>query len=1365
MQNQNRVKQLFKLFLPCSILAVYFQHESMAQRPSQKNFETLARSFSETVKPILSTNCLGCHSTEKMEGDLDLERFADLETVRKEPEIWRHALEQISAGEMPPKNRKRLTVDDHSTVTGWIQDYLRTEALANAGDPGAVLVRRLTNVEYDNTIRDLTGVDLKPTREFPADGAAGEGFTNVGDALVMSPALLEKYMEAARDVSSHLVLTPTGSRFSKFNTTADWTNELLSDIRAFYRERTDPEGHTRVLLQGLEWDTNAGGRIPLAQYLTATISLRESAKVDSQTIQSLAEKEKLSPKYLARLWHEFNRPDATPLLKRIQHHWRKAQPGQVQPLAIEIQNWQKMLTKFGSVGHFKQWLGANDPVVRSVSVSKSLQIQPNQSSVELHLSSQNIISFVDSQAELQWNNPRLEKPGHPNLSLGMLPNAISELERLRKELKRTGQYLNAIDEMRLNQKKVEETAILKDQSLDLTMLQAWSKLVGYDGVSAASPAKLMLNKLTNINGSSWVNGWGSPATPSVIANSSGETMRVPGILKPHSVAVHPSPAESVVASWTSPVDATLDIETVVNDAHGDCGNGVTWSLELRKGFSRRVLAAGFADTSKPNVISPQRGIRVSRGSIVSLVIGPRNREHTCDLTEIELKLVDNADKARSWSLNADVSPDIHAGNPHADRLGNASVWSFTLEPVVADSSSGFATIPTGSKLDQWLVSEDQDSRRKLARELQSMFESGQVPPANSPDAVMIDRLRSLNGPLFSTVNFAGLSKPDSDSIKTTVGDSVFYQIPAEWAEGRTFLATVEATGQWADHDAVQVSVQQDVKSQPSAINPSGSVLSGSDSGSQQWVKAFADFRDLLPGALCYPQIVPVDEVVTVALFHREDDNLSRLLLSDAEKMHLDRLWDELWFVSQEPLKVEVGYRQFMEYVTQDGDVRVFEPLRQPIKMRADAFRKQLQDVQEPQFESVLKVVDKAWRRPLAESEKEQLRSLYQSLRKQDLPHEKALRLVLVRALLSPAFLYRLEPASDQARIRPLNDWELASRLSYFLWSSLPDERLRYLADSRQLHRPEVLSAEVQRMLADPKTRALATEFACQWLHLKDFNTLNEKSEKIFPEFLELREPMYEEVVRFFSDFFQNNRPVSDILESDRTYLNAQLAMFYDVTGVQGDDWRAVEGMKQVGRGGLLGFAALTARQAGASRTSPILRGNWLLETLLGEKLPKPPKNVPQLPESELDTDGLTMRQITEKHRADPACSKCHDRIDPFGMALESFDAIGRRRASDLAGRKVDTAVVLADGTHFEGIDGLRSYLISQRKAAFLHQFHKKLLGFALGRSVIVSDDPLLEQLDALAQTPGKGVQEAIELIVKSPQFMNQRGLQADSMTE
>ncbi|TXT33709.1 MAG: hypothetical protein FD138_1819, partial [Planctomycetota bacterium] len=226
------------------------------------------------------------------------------------------------------------------------------------------------------------------------------------------------------------------------------------------------------------------------------------------------------------------------------------------------------------------------------------------------------------------------------------------------------------------------------------------------------------------------------------------------------------------------------------------------------------------------------------------------------------------------------------------------------------------------------------------------------------------------------------------------------------------------------------------------------------------------------------------------------------------------------------------------------------------------------------------------------------------------------------------------------------------------------------------------------MLQDARIRRFATEFACQWLHIYDFDTLDEKSEKHFPEFRDLRGDMYEESIRFFTDAFQRDASVLSFFDADHTFVNERLAKFYGVqvgqafqpdpiasTGQPGKAdlrWARITDLKQHGRGGLLGMAATLAKQSGASRTSPILRGNWVSEVLLGEKLPKPPKGVPQLPEDEAALEGKTVRQLVELHSIDEKCIKCHERIDPFGFALEGFDTIGRRRDKDLGNRPIDT---------------------------------------------------------------------------------------------
>ena len=287
---------------------------------------------------------------------------------------------------------------------------------------------------------------------------------------------------------------------------------------------------------------------------------------------------------------------------------------------------------------------------------------------------------------------------------------------------------------------------------------------------------------------------------------------------------------------------------------------------------------------------------------------------------------------------------------------------------------------------------------------------------------------------------------------------------------------------------------------------------------------------------------------------------------------------------------------------------------------------------------------------------------------------------------------------------------------------------------------------------------MAIEFGCQWLHIRDFDQLDEKSEQHYPEFAGLRGDMYEEAIRFFEDMFRHDGSVLDLLNADHTFANGRLAQFYGIKGIDGDEWRRVDGSQAFSRGGILTMAATLSKQSGASRTSPILRGNWVSEFLLGDKLPRPPKGVPVLPEEA--PPELTERQLIERHSSDAACAKCHQRIDGFGFALEQFDTIGRLRTQDAGGHAIDVATVLPDGTPVRGVDGLRTYLLTTRRDDFLRTFSRRLLGYALGRSVQLSDEPLIESMMKQLEEKGYRFSEAVETIVLSPQFRMIRG--ADS---
>jgi hypothetical protein len=521
-------------------------------------------------------------------------------------------------------------------------------------------------------------------------------------------------------------------------------------------------------------------------------------------------------------------------------------------------------------------------------------------------------------------------------------------------------------------------------------------------------------------------------------------------------------------------------------------------------------------------------------------------------------------------------------------------------------------------------------------------------------------------------------------------------------------------------------------------------------------KAFNDFRQLFPAALCYTKIVPVDEVVTLTLFYREDDHLRRLMLDEAEAAELDRLWSQLHYISQDALKEVDAFDQLWQFATQDADPSAFEPLREPIKKRAAEFRKVLEQTQPAHLEAVLEFAESAYRRPLRAEEKDQLRALYRTLRGEEIPHEQAIRLTLARVLTAPAFLYRTESCPARNQPAPVTDWELATRLSYFLWSSAPDAQLRSLAAAGRLHESEVIREQVHRMLRDWRVRRLASEFAAAWLQIHDFESLDEKSERYFPTFANLRASMYEESLHFFTDLFQSDGSVLSILDSDYTFLNGPLAEHYGIPGVSGLEWRRVDGVKKYGRGGVLGMGAILAKQSGASRTSPILRGNWVAEVLLGDRLPRPPKDVPRLPEDE-GIEKLTIRQLVEKHSGDPRCAGCHVHIDGYGFCLEEYDAIGRLRTQDLGGRTIDCRAKVFDGTMVDGAEGLRNYLLTQKRATVMDHFGRKLLGYALGRSVFLSDRPLLAQIQHQLESHDFRFSAAVETIINSRQFREIRG--------
>ncbi|MGP0076434.1 MAG: DUF1592 domain-containing protein [Bryobacteraceae bacterium] len=336
---------------------------------------------------------------------------------------------------------------------------------------------------------------------------------------------------------------------------------------------------------------------------------------------------------------------------------------------------------------------------------------------------------------------------------------------------------------------------------------------------------------------------------------------------------------------------------------------------------------------------------------------------------------------------------------------------------------------------------------------------------------------------------------------------------------------------------------------------------------------------------------------------------------------------------------------------------------------------------------------RAYRRPVT---KDDIDGLMHFIEQAD-TIDQGMELALEAILVSPRFLFRIEPTDS------LDDFQFASRLSYFLWSSMPDDELFALAEQHRLHDPEVLRAQIHRMLLDPKSRALAENFAGQWLQTRNLTSLHPDPTK-FPEFTnELRRDMQLETQLFFQSIIRDDRPISDFLAAKYTFLNQRLAAFYGIPDVQGAQFRRVDLPPESHRGGILTEASVLTVSSYPARTSPVLRGKWILENLLDSPPPPPPPNVPPLEETSLGAAG-TVRQRLEQHRANPACSGCHSRMDPLGFSLENYDAIGRWRTHD-------GTLPIDPG---DGPDVLRQHLLKDQDR-FARCLASKLATYALGR--------------------------------------------------
>ncbi len=554
---------------------------------------------------------------------------------------------------------------------------------------------------------------------------------------------------------------------------------------------------------------------------------------------------------------------------------------------------------------------------------------------------------------------------------------------------------------------------------------------------------------------------------------------------------------------------------------------------------------------------------------------------------------------------------------------------------------------------------------------------------------------------------------------------------------------------------------------------------------------------------------------------RDDQPLVNKVLTEAECKELDRLWKELdlvtnrtetllrgfvWFErserhvlydkrfdflrSEDPdlveekklAKFERLYLEKLGVKLLDGEIKpqqaspqfdMIHGFFQEVRAGLAEYKQTLAKAEEPALADLERLAQRAYSRPLRAEETKSLRGLYQRLRKEGLGVEASLRGTFMAVLMSPHFLYRAPAAPAGKGIYPLTDEAMARRLSYFLWASLPDEELLKEARAGKLQDDAVLKAQVRRMMKDPKIEAFSREFFGQWLRYRDYLAKDTIPANTFPGYdAALREAMFEEPTRLITHLIQRNEPVDELLHSDATFVNEALARFYGgaiekqflLQRKDKAEWHRVEGLRSIGRGGLFGMPVILAKNSAGQRTSPVKRGFWVVHLVLGQHFPPPPADVPELPKSEKESV-KTIREMLAAHTTNRSCAMCHVHFDGLGLTMEGFDAVGRARTKDLAGRDVQivgplppspTSLPEGEGKGLEGISGLIDYIEKHRKEEFERNLCRKFLGYALGRSVVLSDEPLLQEMQKNLHAERR-FSVLFETVVLSPQFRRQRG--------
>jgi hypothetical protein len=1271
---------LMLVLIACLTLAV------MSAAASANGADDLAPTYAKQVQPLLVRSCGKCHGKTPADNDLDLTSFGSAQAILDRPKTLSNIAERVRGGDMPPKDAPQPSQAEREQLLGWITAALDAEAAARAGDPGPVTLRRLSNTEYDNAIHDLTGVDMRPTqaREFPVDSVGGEGFANVGDAMPVTPELVERYHQAARDVAARTVLLPRGFRFSPSPDQPTWTEETLTSLRSFHARYAGPNGEP-----------------PLATHLAATLRHRDRfTSGGPAAIAAVAAEENLNATYLTALWEGLSGTTASSL-----------PPAEV---AARMMQWREKVAEIEARKQRRQ--------------AASQKIESRWASSKRVLAESKVAEGGSVPFEHKLSVQRGEL-----LLLTVLPNENHGADSTLVEW--------TIRETAGNRR----TWSVSDLIPNLLKGNAWQDKheARWSFLETTSTPVYLTERRDSIAGRAELKAWSLGPEPSVFVNSGGEDLRLWTTLPAKTFFVHPGPKRPVSVAWTSPIDGELLVSGRVADAHPAGLDGVAFELSH---VAATDLGQALADL----------------GSASTELTDPGPAPAPLDLIREKWRAATN-DPAPVLAAIKATQDQLFQGNygKHSViAVGNGfPAWEELRRVVARERVEGAAREPVfrlvalPAQPDTFVVwdrlrLEGGDGPTLVLAEHPELKEAVEAAcgikfghhPQNRPvpesalvtaagDELVID-LKNLPEPLQKLLTLPRFLRADVslDEGSPETAEVQGFLIAATGGGGRLAEPVAKATP--GDPRAARI------------VHPRVAA---------ERVRSAAEFRALFPPAVLFEPIIPRDAQGSLFLYHREDEPLRRLLLYEAGRAELDRLWSELEFVSEQAFATPRMLEEITQYYRRPNDgarimffyMQLFD---EQVKQEEQALREAKAAAEPGHLEALLAFADRAWRRPLTADERKAILASYHAERKDGVKHDPAFRATLARVLSSSWFLYRVEQPATGPHWQPVSGDELATRLSFLLWDSIPDDELR--AKAARLHEPEVMEEQLRRMLKDARMRGMAAEFGARWLGVRDFVANHGRNLKQFPDFTpDVRDALAEEPVRFFEDLLVNDRPVADVIAADAVVVNDVLARHYGIPGVTGPKWRRVESVSAYSRGGLLGFGAVLAKTAAASRTSPVKRGAWVVQ-MLGERLPKVPPGVPPLPET--PPDGLSVREITERHRKDPKCAGCHIRIDPYGMTLEQFDALGRLRpAIDL--KSGDARATTRDGVEIDGFAGLRDYLAGPRREDLLRALAHKLTGYALGRAVQLSDRKLVDELTKTMVNGGRW-SDVLLVIVRSEQF-------------